>query len=373
MNNYFTLAETYQQKKLWKETLNIIKSKKEIIENFLNKFDYQNRKIIFTGAGTSEFVGNTIKPSLKNNFMSIATTDIVANPENYLNKNEKIILVSFARSGNSPESVATVKLADQIVDDICHIFITCNSKGALAIDKKNDKKALVLLMPEESNDKGFAMTSSFTCMALAALATFNINDIENIEKYINESIEKISSSEENLNLFIKTLVSLDTSRIIYLGSSCLKGLAEECSLKCLELTAGNMALNFNSPLGFRHGPKSIVNDTTMIIVLLSNNSYTREYEIDLLKEMYSENKKKYLVTIDMGYSEEVKSNTNFYFSFGKEIPSFNEVYNMFSYVYFAQLFAFNKSLNFNINPDNPCPTGEVNRVVKGVIIHKYNK
>ncbi|WP_047382631.1 SIS domain-containing protein [Cetobacterium sp. ZWU0022] len=368
MNEFYTLKEINQQKRLWLDTINLIKNRKEEIEIFLNKNDFNNRKIIFTGAGTSEFVGNSIAPSLGKNIISIATTDIVSNPENYLKKDEKLILISCARSGNSPESLATVKLADELVDNISHILITCNKDGELALNKKNDENALVLLMPEESNDKGFAMTSSFTCMSLAGLLIFNLNSLEKIEKIIKIQINKIK--DEDIKILIDSLIDLDISRIIYLGSSCLKGLAEEAALKCLELTTGHIGLYFNSPLGFRHGPKSIINDTTMVITLLSNDNYTRKYELDLLKEMFYENKKKVLVTLDMKNSTEAKENSHYYYSFDSDFYS-EDVFNMFSYIYFAQLFAFYKSKSFGINPDNPCPTGEVNRVVQGVTIYNY--
>ncbi len=369
MKDFYTLKEIEQQKRLWLETINLVKEKKEEIKSFLDKNDFKNRKIIFTGAGTSEFVGNSITPALGGNVLSIATTDIVSNPENYLKKDEKVILISCARSGNSPESVATVKLADEIIDDVCHILITCNKDGKLAINKKNDKKALVLLMPEESNDKGFAMTSSFTCMSLTGLLIFNLESLEKIEDIMKNQIEKIK--DEDMKSLIDSLITLDISRIVYLGSSCLKGVAEEAALKCLELTAGHMSLHYNSPLGFRHGPKSIINDTTMIITLLSNNDYTRKYELDLLKEMYNENKKKVLVTLDMKNSDEARKNSHYYYTFNNDDNNAEDVFNMFSYIYFAQLFAFYKSKSFGINPDNPCPTGEVNRVVQGVIIYDY--
>ena len=366
MKDFYTLKEIEQQKRLWLETINLVKEKKEEIKSFLDKNDFKNRKIIFTGAGTSEFVGNSITPALGGNVLSIA---IVSNPENYLKKDEKVILISCARSGNSPESVATVKLADEIIDDVCHILITCNKDGKLAINKKNDKKALVLLMPEESNDKGFAMTSSFTCMSLTGLLIFNLESLEKIEDIMKNQIEKIK--DEDMKSLIDSLITLDISRIVYLGSSCLKGVAEEAALKCLELTAGHMSLHYNSPLGFRHGPKSIINDTTMIITLLSNNDYTRKYELDLLKEMYNENKKKVLVTLDMKNSDEARKNSHYYYTFNNDDNNAEDVFNMFSYIYFAQLFAFYKSKSFGINPDNPCPTGEVNRVVQGVIIYDY--
>ena len=41
------------------------------------------------------------------------------------------------------------------------------------------------------------------------------------------------------------------------------------------------------------------------------------------------------------------------------------------FVLFAETLALTKSLSLGITPDNPCPTGEVNRVVKGVTLYPY--
>ena len=43
------------------------------------------------------------------------------------------------------------------------------------------------------------------------------------------------------------------------------------------------------------------------------------------------------------------------------------------YILFAQTLAVLKSLSLDTTPDNPCPTGEVNRVVKGVTLYPYTR
>ena len=118
--------------------------------------------MIFTGAGTSAYVGNTVMPYLrkhgdrtKYDFEAIDTTKIVSTPEDYLEEDTPTILVSFARSGNSPESVATVELAKQLVTNLYQIAITCAPEGHLAQDLKDDPNGLVLLMPAKSLDQRF--------------------------------------------------------------------------------------------------------------------------------------------------------------------------------------------------------------------------
>lgn len=367
---YETLREIKQQSEIWLKTLKIINEDRFNIIKFLEKIDIKNRRIVFTGAGTSEFVGNTIKDCFDDRFSSIATTDIVSNPNQYFKKDDKILLVSFARSGNSPESLASVELLDQIVDDCYHLFITCNKDGKLAINHKDN--SYLLLMPEESNDKGFAMTSSFTSMMLSALTIFNLEDIDKIEKIIKDTGQNIEKNGDYILKFVEKLINLHFKRLVYLGSNSLKYLSQEASLKFLELTAGNIPTMYDSPLGFRHGPKSIVDNQTLIILMLSNNQYTRKYEMDILKELSADEGKHKVAVIDSTYCKKAKSMANYYLSFKIDKEHLTEdIYNSFLYIYVAQLFAFYKSLKLDINPDNPCPTGEVNRVVQGVKIYDH--
>ena len=136
-SSYNTAKEILQQPKLWKETLENFKKTKNNLEEYLKKIGLNEEfQVIFTGAGTSEYIGNILELFLKKNsnleFKSIGTTEILNNPSNYLKKNRKILLVSFARSGDSPESVGVVNLMNENIKDIYHLFIKCNKEGALA-------------------------------------------------------------------------------------------------------------------------------------------------------------------------------------------------------------------------------------------------
>ena len=68
------------------------------------------------------------------------------------------------------------------------------------------------------------------------------------------------SREEELN----EIVNLDFERIVYIGSGSLAGLTREAQLKILELTAGKVATIFDSSMGFRHGPKSFINENNNV-------------------------------------------------------------------------------------------------------------
>ncbi|VPT45313.1 tagatose-6-phosphate ketose/aldose isomerase [Streptococcus pneumoniae] len=372
-----TTREIYQQPDVWREAFEFYQAKREEIAAFLqeiaDKYDYI--KVILTGAGTSAYVGDTLLPYFKEvyderkwNFNAIATTDIVANPATYLKKDVATVLVSFARSGNSPESVATVDLAKSLVDELYQVTITCAADGKLALQAHGDDRNLLLLQPAVSNDAGFAMTSSFTSMMLTALLVFDPTEFTvKSERFevVSSLARKVLDKAED----VKELVDLDFNRVIYLGAGPFFGLAHEAQLKILELTAGQVATMYESPVGFRHGPKSLINDNTVVLVFGTTTDYTRKYDLDLVREVAGDQIARRVVLL---------SDQAFGLENVKEVALgcggvLNDIYRVFPYIVYAQLFALLTSLKVENKPDTPSPTGTVNRVVQGVIIHEYQK
>lgn len=358
---YWTAREISQQPNCWKKAVEIVKEKRAEIDDFIQQItSHKLHNIIFTGAGTSAFVGEALaailtKENNKNcsensnlnklNFKDVATTDLVADPYAYLN-DIPTLLVSFARSGNSPESKASIDICNQILTNVKHLIITCNIDGEMAQNADLDN-SLVLYMPAETNDKSFAMTSSFSSMFLSAYLCFSPKNEADV-------VKSIAKSEGDFADFIdeiKQLASLDLQRVVYLGTGIMQGLAHEAALKLLELTAGKMVALHESPLGFRHGPKSIINTQTLVLILGNTDNYTKQYERDLYNEIKGDN------------TAAIRC-LNF-----KQLP----ISQFLSCCLFVQSFAFFCSLKLLISPDNPCPTGEVNRVVQGVNIYNLQQ
>lgn len=373
----FTLTEIFQQPKTWRKTIEQIKNNKEAIKEFINKvIKNQDYDIILTGAGTSEFIGNSLYSSLNKllnyKVKSYATTDIVSTPENYLSKTKPTLLVSFGRSGNSPESIGAVDVANVVCENIYHLFITCNKNGNLSKMAKHLNNCYAINLADEIHDQSFAMTSSFSNMYLAAYLCFNIDNLDEKSKIINK-IE--SSVYKFLNVDYEIVYNIinksNFDRIVYLGSNSLKGISQESALKMLELTAGKIVPIFDTPLGFRHGPKSIINNSTLTVIYISDNDFTFKYELDLVKEISIQKKDNKLVIISSKYNNELENLADFYYNYNIDTILDNVELGLI-YITFAQVLAVLKSLSMNITPDNPCPSGEVNRVVKGVNIYKYN-
>ncbi|MEG0822912.1 MAG: SIS domain-containing protein [Erysipelotrichaceae bacterium] len=168
------------------------------------------------------------------------------------------------------------------------------------------------------------------------------------------------------------IVMYKFDRIVYLGSNSLKGIAQESAMRMLEFTTGKVCTMFDTPLGIRHGPKLFINDNTLCVVYLSDNEYSRQFEIDLIKEMNSQRKGNKILAVSSYQDDEVASLVDYYISLNTTLKM-NNILLSFNYIIVAQLIALFKALSYKITPDNPCPSGEVNRVVKGVTIYPYKK
>ena len=367
----FTAKEINNQPDLWEKTyLKIVKEKKQITE-FLDKV-WQNDcpYIIFTGAGTSAFIGEALVGAYQRELgvtcRAIATTDIITHPENYFIKSRPTLLISLARSGDSPESVATLEIAREYCDNLYELTITCNKQGLLA-KNSNHKNSHVFLLPDEANDRSLAMTSSFTSMLLAGLLILNIRHIEQM-KHVISGVSVLGRQIFNQYLpELKKISELDFKRVVFLGSGPLFGTAHESHLKVQELSSGSVLGKYDSFLGFRHGPKAVVDNSTLIVYLLSNNSFTKPYELDLIRSVLETGAGEKSVAI--GNLDDNEFEFDLAIQFSESVRDIPEDFLSVLYVLPAQILGFLKSLNLGLSPDSPSTNGSISRVVQGVKIY----
>ena len=295
---------------------------------------------------------------------AIATTDLLSGPQLYLQTDVPTLLVSFGRSGSSPESVAVVDLADRLLRDCHQLVFTCNEQGTLYQRCRQRRNSLAILLPPETHDQGFAMTSSFTSMMLAASLVFHDagGELENVAD-IAGSAEALL---EHHNGRLRDLAAQPYSRVVFLGSNGLKALAREAALKLLELTDGRVIAAFDSPLGFRHGPKTIITEDTLVFVFLSNDPYTRRYDLDLLRELRADARAGKVIAITAQADDAVAEGEILHVPHAAQARD-AELY--YPYIVCGQLYAFHRALSVGNTPDQPSHSGTVSRVVRGVIIH----
>jgi len=358
----YTAEEIAQQPAVWRALHASLLADRDFVDAFLdNCLANPLQQVILTGAGSSAYVGEIVADELNAAWpaqvRAIPTTSLLTHPALYLDPAAPLLLVSFARSGDSPESLAAVNLVRDIVPGARLLNITCNADGMLARDSAADPLAFNLLMPAASCDRGFAMTSSFSCMLLAALAVLGKGvDIEVIASLADSAIPGWGPA-------IAALADTTAERVVYLGSGPLEGLAKESALKLLELTGGSVTAMSGTPLGFRHGPKSVLNAASLVIVYGSATALARRYDQDLVDELRRDGVAGRVLTVGVGAGADI----------GIDAPAWPDAWLAPLWLLFAQQYALFRSAALQLRPDNPFASGTVNRVVKGVTIYRHDE
>ncbi len=369
-----TAREIASQPALWKKTWKYLKNQSQDAEEFLLPLLNDNSlEIVLTGAGTSAFIGEVLCGSLQKTLgkpvRAVATTDIVTHPENYFNPHHKILLVSFARSGNSPESVAAVNLANQVHPNMFHLIITCNKNGKIVENVCGDN-SYVFLLPAEADDKSLAMTGSFTSMVLSGLLIWPGWDINQVEAQVNLLSSYGDRILQKYVSELKQLAQTGFKRAVFLGSGPLFGTAHESHLKLQELSDGKVICKFDSFLGFRHGPKAVIDAATLNVFLFSSNAYVKQYESDLVQSINQGERG--IFRLGVMETENPGLNLDLAIIYGDGEEVLEDPLHCLCSVMPAQILGFFKSMNLGLKPDAPSISGTITRVVEGVTIYDYN-
>lgn len=375
----YTPKEIFSQPKLWIKSFNMLKGRKNEIGDFIeNKILAKKASmVVLSGAGSSHFIGLSCEDLLRRMWQvdveAKANTDIVTRWESIFLKHADTTLISFSRSGNSPEALGAFYMADKYCEKINHIIITCNESGKLMkLRSKNENNVLRIVLPEEANDKGLAMTSSFTTMLMTAQFLAHTREMEKFERIIqcaSESAERVLMEYSEL---MNDLSDLDFERAFFLGTGPLYGCAAESHLKLQELTDGQIICKFDSFLGVRHGPKVAINDKTLVIYFVSSNPFVRRYEVDLMRDIYEREMGLSRIAVCCGRKSGIERYVDYTIDVGCgdkcEIP---DLCRPIVDVIIGQLLGLFKSLALGLKPDKPSEEGIITRVVEGVKIYDY--
>ena len=364
-----TPAEIYQQPEMWLETLKILEGQKEEILDFLS--GETDRKFLLTGAGTSAFIGlcleNLFNKVSDYEARAVGTTEIITDPAAVFLKGKKFFLVHFARSGNSPESVGTFVLGEQSQADIKHIVITCNKDGKLAVmGREKRDHSLVILLPEKTNDRSLAMTSSFSSMVVAGQYIASIKDTARYAGIVNELAEAGRTVMSRYSGDLEALCSEPFQRAVFLGSNTLFGCAKECHLKLQEETDGRVVGKFDTFLGLRHGPEAVVHDNTIVVYLMSEEPLVHQYELDLMNGVKGKGIGMKKIAVCRKADDQTRAAAEVVIEHGCDIP---DDYQSPAYVIIGQSLGVFKSLAYGLKPDSPSEAGVITRVVQGVRIY----
>lgn len=372
-----TPGEILQQPDTWATTFLDFQRRRSELESFLKSAGIlpgsSEHPIVFLiGAGTSDYVGQAVARLVQQNWQcetaAIASTDLLTNFEDRVLRDRKYLWVSFSRSGDSPEGVAVLEKALEDYPDIFHVVVSCNSDGKMLRNHRNDHRVFGLLLDDAVNDRGLAMTSSFSNMVVSGQCLANLWTVSEYEPILHSLI---AGGEKLLETAADPAAQLADGRytnVCFTGSGSLKAAARESALKVSELTAGRIRTMSESILGLRHGPLAALNEETLFVCFISSDQRRQQYEIDLLQEIGEKGVVRTRVAVGLEASEELTAAAEYFVAPGSRL-TIPDAYRPPLDVIFGQLLGLFFSLRCNLKPDVPSPKGVISRVVQNVNIH----
>ena len=367
-----TLREILQQPQTWRQTYQRVIRSARLIEEFLTSAGVgANRSrplnVLLVGAGTSDYIGKSVCALLQKewscNVQAVPSTDLLTNMEDHVLPNHDYLWISFSRSGDSSEGVAVLEQALATYPQINHLIVTCNQNGRMARFGERPG-VLSFVLDDEVNDRGLAMTSSFSNMVIVAQALAHYRTLGTYGSIVENLAASASSVLPATMSLCERVVEEKFSRVCFLGTGPLKGAAIESGLKVIELTGGRVVGLTESYLGLRHGPLSAIDRDTLVVGFLSADRRRRAFELDLLQEICDKKlTEKSLIVSPNGLDFFAET-----LSFG--LPEdVSDLYLPPLFVLVGQLLGLFASLREGLRPDEPSPHGAISRVVSHVAIH----
>lgn len=364
-----TLREILQQPTTWQDTFDLLHN--TVVQQLLAKaLDPRPAHIVLTGSGSSIYIGECLAPVLQAGLgipvQAIAAGTLLTHWRSVLPPGPGL-LISLARSGDSPESGGVVSMLLERAPAWRHLVITCNADGKLATHYRDEPRVTALVLDERTNDRSLVMTSSFTNLLLGGAGLLQGTRAALASNAVNRAGSDAQHIFDTQADAIAALAQRDFTSAVYLGSGAAFGAAREGALKMLEMTGGKVITLAETFLGLRHGPMSFVHPHTLVIALLSPDPAVRQYECDLLREL----SRKQLgmaklvvgddIPADVLGSQDVAIKTS-------TVLAGADVAALLTGVAVTQLLAFFRCLQLGGKPDTPSE-GVLTRVVEDFAIH----
>jgi len=368
-----TLREILQQPQTWRRTYQKVQKFSTRIEEFLNKAGLGMRRpiplnVLLVGAGTSDYIGKSVCALLQKewscNVQAVPSTDLLTNVEDHILPDVDHLWISFSRSGDSSEGVAVLEEALAARPRIRHLVVTCNQNGKMARLGDRDN-VLSLVLDDAVNDRGLAMTSSFSNMVIAGQTLAHIRNLGAYGSIVESMTASASIALPVIVNMCQRMVDEGFSKVCFLGTGPLKAAAIESGLKVIELTAGRVVGLTESFLGLRHGPLSAIDRDTLVVGFLSAAARRRAFELDLLQEICAKKiTEKCLIVAPTAVTDGFENKLYF------ELPELiSDLYLPPLFVLVGQLLGLSASIREGLRPDEPSPHGAISRVVTHVTLH----
>lgn len=331
MANSFTLTEIQNQGAALEKTFDLLQS----------LTFYPSETHIFVGCGTSFYLAH----SAAKYFQSLTgipsqaapASELFLYPEHFIASHKKVKIIAISRSGTTTEIVEAVKSVKDL-ENVDILTVTCNNQSPL-LEWSEEK--IILSHVEE---KSVVMTSSFTSM-LYALQLYAAKLADSREetaqlKLASEEMKEVLKRSGHLKSLAE---NLDLEQFIFLGCGVYQGAAKESCLKLKEMTQTNC--ESYSTLEYRHGPISITNEKTAIILLGSEK--TKALDTSLLHDVKKHGA--YTVLIS-DCDQNSAAEADLFIPVQTEAKAPNQ---LVLYLPFLQMLAYYRALALGLNPDEP--------------------
>lgn len=370
-----TLREICQQPVTWLETAERVAGRVRPFADSVAAVNVDGAPgaIVLTGSGSSLYAGECLSLGLQCALgipvAPIAAGTVLTDPAGCLADRLPTLLVSFARSGNSPESCGAV---DAVRDSspLCrHLVITCNGDGRLATSYAGDPRVSVLVLDERTNDRSLVMTSSFTNMVLAGRLLGLTRDLGGYRARVSALADQAADMLLRHADALARIARSEYRTAVYLGTGNRYGAAREAALKMLEMTAGQVKTFPETFLGLRHGPMCAIDGDALVVCFFSADPVTRAYEVDLVRELNQKKLGARKVLVGPGVPADIASPNDVVIDSPGLAAVADEDAPVLDVVA-GQLLAFFRCLHVGLRPDAPSDEGVISRVVGEFAIHR---
>lgn len=373
-----TPREIWQQPHTWMKTFQVCARNRPELTKALRRAGIGRGStaspvVYLVGAGTSDYSGRALAPLLREcwncDAWAVPSTTLLTEMDQFHHPGREYLWISFSRSGQSPEGVALLERALERYPKIHHLVITCNAQGKMAqICAQHPDRTFALVLDDAVNDRGLAMTSSFTNMLLAGQCAAHLDTLDEFETIVSQIA---ACGEQFLPLAAEAAAQVTTlgcTRACFVGSGALRGVADECALKVVELSGGKVTTLAESPLGLRHGPMSSVDAQCLFTAFLSSEPRRRGYELDLLREVDKKRLGRVRLAVTIANASDTSDLIDECLSL--KLPAdFPDDYRPALDVMLGQLLGLFASLRCGLKPDQPSPNGAITRVVQPITIY----
>lgn len=366
-----TPGEIAQQPETWTRTLRQLTARGAEIREFLTAAGLRGAaepRVFLVGAGSSDYIGQSLHLLLRKQWqcevMPVASTSLLTDFAEYLLPGRPYLWISFSRSGDSPEGVAVLERALEEHPEIFHLLVTCNAEGRMSQAMAGRARCLAVTLDESTNDRGLAMTSSFTNMVVTGQFLAHAWSAAEYEPIVGRLAEAAQTLLPAAAELADAMARQDFRRACFVGSGALAGAAMESALKTLELTAGRVLTLAQTTLGLRHGPMAALDASTLLVNLVSSEPAARHFDVNLLREIGSKRLvgTRIAVAADAGHLDRDADHV----LAAAGVAGIPDLYRPVLDVVFGQLLGLFASLRCGLKPDDPSPNGAISRVVPAI-------